>query len=183
MPSKSDKDFLGVVGSRVNPKKAGRQLESGYPTRVPKSKKGTAKYVARFAGANYGRSLALQKTAEFLGNESKIREAQANTAESKASLEKTLGSLRSQDSGRVARVVRRGLGLPGSRLESAARRGIVGGYKGTAGFIGAAAEAGSRDAVTIGNLRPEQFDETIAKQQATAMLAKKQALGPVRRRR
>jgi hypothetical protein len=181
-PNKADKDFLDVVGSKLDTAKAKTQLGAGMPNpnKPVVSKKGIAKVYTRFAGANHGVDLALQKTAEMLGSEDKIREAQMRSAQSKEALRKSIDTYRSigADSNPVARVLRRAVGLPASRLEAAAREGVVQGYRGTAGFIEDAGRAGSSDAVILGNLRPEQFEETVKKQRDRFKLAEEQAIGP-----
>ena len=179
-PNKADRDFLEVVGSKLDTKKATAQLGAGIPSRNPVTRKGMAKVYTRFAGANHGTDLALLKTAEILGGEDKIREAQQRSAQSKEALRKSIDTWRATggDSGPVARVLRRAVGLPASRLEAAAREGVVQGYRGTAGFMEDAARAGSNDAVILGNLRPEQFEETVNKQRDRFKLAEEQAIGP-----
>jgi len=181
-PNKADRDFLDVVGSKLDTVKASAQLSAGMPdvNKPPATRKGQAKVYTRFAGANHGTDLALLKTAEMLGGEDKIREAQQRSAQSKEALRKSIDTWRAGggDSGPVARVLRRAVGLPASRLEAAAREGVVQGYQGTAGLMEDAARAGSSDAVIIGNLRPEQFEETVNKQRDRFKLAEEQAIGP-----
>jgi hypothetical protein len=179
-PNKADKDFLDVVGSKLDTAKAKAQLGAGMPNpNKGYSKRGTAKAYARMAGADYGTYLALQKTAEMLGNEDKIREAQERTAQSKENLRKSIDTWKTiGDSGPVERVLRRAVGLPASRIEAATRQGVVEGYRGTAGFMEDAGRAGSSDAVILGNLRPEQFEETVNKQRDRFKLAEEQAIGP-----
>lgn len=184
-PNKSDKEFLDVVGSKLDTAKAKAQLGAGMPNpNKSYSKRGHAKAYARMAGADYGTYLALQKTAEMLGNEDKIREAQERTAQSKENLRKSIDTWKTigGDSGPVERVLRRAVGLPASRIEAATRQGVVQGYRGTAGFMEDAGRAGSSDAVTLGNLRPEQFQETVNKQTDRFKLAEKQAIGSNNRR-
>ncbi len=181
-PNKADKDFLDVVGSKLDTVKAKTQLGAGLPNpnKSPSPRKGQAKVYTRFAGAHHGVDLALQKTAEMLGSEDKIREAQQRSAQSKEELRKSIDTWRAigGDSGPVTRVLRRAVGLPASRLEAAAREGVVQGYRGTAGFMEDAGRAGSSDAVILGNLHPGQFEETVNKQRDRFKLAEEQAIGP-----
>jgi len=68
-PTQADADFLKVVGSKLNTKKANKQIDSGVP------KPGARDYIVKLAATNHGNDLALLKVNEMLGNEDKIREA------------------------------------------------------------------------------------------------------------
>lgn len=176
-PSAADGAFLGVVGAKVNKKRAGKQLNSGVPTKTRTSRRGMAKDYVTFAGSNHGMTLAAGKGMELAGNESSIRTAQENVRSSKKGLDKTIGTWRKlgADSKPIERVARRFVGRNPSRLEAAADRGVRIGYQGAASVIQDAANAGARDAVTLGNLRPEQFQGVIDQQSKDFSTAKKTA--------
>jgi hypothetical protein len=178
-PTKADADFLGVVGSRLDLKKAGKGINAGVP------KPGERDYPVKLAAANHGTDLAILKANEMLGDESKIRETQRRAGDSRSNLramieERRTGALAGsrdyRDSGPIARVARSLVGLNPSRLEAVATRHVRAAYSGAAGFIEAAGRAGSQDAVTLGSLRPEQFNKVVKARAADAKLAKKQAL-------
>jgi hypothetical protein len=178
-PTKVDADFLGVVGSKLDLKKAGKGINAGVP------KPGERDYPVKLAAANHGTDLALLKANEMLGDESRIREMQQRAGDSRSNLRSMIearrtgvmaGSRDYRDSGPIARVARSLVGLNPSRLEAVATRHVRAAYTGASGFIEAAGNAGSKDAVTLGSLRPEQFNKVVKARAADAKLAKKQAL-------